>query len=156
MYTGMRSRSAKARAQPMWSACSCVMKMASSWSASMPARPRRLCNSRTPRPQSTSRWVTRVASRAWTTVALPLLPLPRLLKRIVTRGLLQVLLQQRDDLLRHRRRVGCAARVEHRDRGLCFTLRLQGDAVLDRVGGFVVAEDLREEAAALAVGARVD
>ena len=39
-----------------------------------------------PRPQSTSRWVTCVPLRAWTTVALPELPLPRLLKRSIGRA----------------------------------------------------------------------
>src|SRR3954470_3296732 len=142
----MRSRTAKARTQPIWSACSCVMKMASTCSASMPARPRRLCNSRTPRPQSISRCVTCEPSRAWTIVALPLLPLPKLLKRIVTFRLLQVLLEEVHDALRHRRRFRAARCVEHRHHGLAVTgLRLERHAVLHRVRRIVAAEDLVEE-----------
>src|SRR4051812_35125906 len=151
----MRSRTANARTQPMWSACSCVMKTASTCSASMPARPRRLCSSRMPKPQSTSRCVTCAPSRAWTTVALPLLPLPRFLKRIVTFPLLQVVLQESDDLLRDRRRVRHALRIEHRHHRL-VALRLHADAVLHRVSGLVIAEKLGEEAAALAFGTGFD
>src|SRR5437016_4257166 len=149
----MRSRSASDRAHPMWSPCSCVTKIASICSASMPAEPRRLPSSRMPSPQSTSRCVTCVPSRAWTTVALPLLPLPRLLKRSVTCSF-QVFGEQADDLLRDRRGLGRALGIEHRNDGL-VALRLQRDAVLDRVRGVVAAEDLRKESAALAVRDRL-
>src|SRR5438105_1156354 len=150
----MRSRSASDRAQPMWSPCSCVTKIASICSASMPAEPRRLPSSRMPSPQSTSRCVTCVPSRAWTIVALPLLPLPRLLNRSVT-CLFQVFGEQLDDLLRDARGLGRALGVEHRDDGL-VALRLERDAVLDRVRGVVAAEDLRQHADRLAIRDRLD
>src|SRR4051812_29531695 len=140
----MRSRSANWRTQPMWSACSWVMKMASTCSASMPARPRRLPSSRMPRPQSTSRCVTRAPSLAWTMVALPELPLPRFLKRSVTGLLFQVFREQADDLLRGRRTFRGALVVQHRDHRLA-ALRLDGDAVLHRRRRIVLAEQLGDE-----------
>src|SRR5437763_3364700 len=164
----MRSRADRRSAQPLWSACSCVMKMASIWSASMPAAASRLSSSRMPRPQSTSRCVGAPSARAWMMVALPVLPLPRDLNRIKAGpsrrtgparagpvfNLLQVVGDHLHDPLRVRGGLGRAVGIEHRHGGgLAFGLQV--DAVLQRLlGGTAAAEDLAEEARLLLVGVR--
>src|SRR5438093_11557697 len=154
MYTGMRSRSASWRAQPMWSPCSWVTKIASSWSAIMPAAPRRLSSSRMPRPQSISRCATWAPLRAWTTVAFPELPLPRLLNRITEGPLLQVLGDHLHDALRVDRRLRRAAGIQHRHGG-GLAVGLQVDPVLQRLLRLLAAaEEAAEEAGVLLVRVR--
>src|SRR3972149_736716 len=105
----------------------------------MPAWPSRMSSCRIPSPQSISRWVSCVSLRAWTTVALPELPLPRLLNRITS---LQVIGDDLNDALRVRRSLRRSVGIEHRH-GSRLALALEADAVLQRgFGLFRRAEQL--------------
>src|SRR5450755_2908026 len=151
----------------MWSLCSWVTKTASRSLAARPARARRVSSSRNEKPASTSRRVVVMPLVASTTVALPLLPLPRLQKRItpaparpVPVPLAQVFEQEVDDALAVLGRFRLAGRVEHRDRA-----RVALGADLDPVLGETVVvvllapevDQATEEVRLLAAGeGRVD
>ena len=81
IHTGMRKRKASCCTQPAWSACSWVMNTAASPPGSTPACCRRAVRRRRGMPQSMSRLRRRRPSPDSTRVALPALPLPKLLKR---------------------------------------------------------------------------
>src|SRR5450432_258168 len=107
-------REANAGTPPTWSECSWVTTMASRESGATPMRASRAAVSRTPNPQSIMMRV----EPASTTSPLPSLPLPIEAKRINDLhrfALLELVLEQREDLLARRRFVGDAARILHAD-----------------------------------------
>src|SRR4029453_7196566 len=116
--TGTEYFAAKAGTPPTWSVCSCVTKIASSDSGATPSRSSRPAVSRTPNPQSMRMRVV----PASTTSPLPSLPLPIDAKRIsAARRSLQLILEQREDLLAVLRLVGRPGRVLHAHDGRrCF------------------------------------
>ena len=121
IHSGSRSRSASARAQPMWSPCSWVTNTASRSEAARPARASRVSSSLSEKPASTSSRVVVMPLDASTTVALPPLPLPMLRKRITRRRAcasgrsLQVFEEQADDPLAGFAAFGLALRIEDGD-----------------------------------------
>src|SRR5438445_7320704 len=140
IHTAMPLRRARLSAQPMWSPCSWVTKIASMSSGSRPLRVSRASNSRNVKPQSTSTRVVVMPSLPSTSVALPPLPLPRLQKRITS---LQILDEQRDDLLAGLAVLRRARRIEHRHRA-AVAIALDGDAVLGRAAGLVLLAEAEE------------
>src|SRR6476660_1769945 len=117
-HTGIRKRVANAATPPMWSACSCVTRIALIDSGARPRRHSRATVSRTRKPQSIR---TRVCPTS-TTSALPSLPLPSDAKRIVTRwrpvALFQLVAQQRENLVARLRAVRGAVGILHADGAL--------------------------------------
>src|SRR5262252_2242839 len=103
----------------MWSLCSCVTRMAVIDDGSSPRRARRRTASFTPNPQSISTQV----PPAWTTSPLPSLPLPSDAKRIAPRRLLQLILEQRENLLAVGAFVRRAVGVLHGDETVRIGLR---------------------------------
>src|SRR5512137_1464622 len=108
-HTGMPWRAANAGTPPTWSECSWVTRIAVIDDGASPSRPRRVAAPRTPNPQSIS---TRVPPDS-TTSPLPSLPLPRDAKRMRAAPLLELIAQERGDLLAGRALVGGAVRVLH-------------------------------------------
>src|SRR5471032_2288253 len=126
MCNGMDHLRASVSAPPMWSACSCVIRMASIWSARTSRRARRRSTSFAEKPQSSSTRVVVVPLTDSTSNALPSLPLPRLAKRI-GENLVQLGMQQRDDPLRVSRCIYLAVGVDHGDLGDGVRLRTHVD-----------------------------
>src|SRR6185295_12201661 len=169
IQTGRPKRRPRLKAQPTWSPCSWVTNTASSSSGASPARASRVRSSRSEKPQSTSTRLQVLPLRASTTVALPLLPLPRLQKRIIAggprrtggaTGLLEVFDQQADDALACLAVLGLALAVEHGHRAaLAFALDLH--AIARRPACFVLlaaeAEDPAQQARLVLAGlGRID
>src|SRR6185369_4690739 len=160
IQTARRCFSANAIAQPMWSLCSWVTKTASRSVGSRPARASRNSSSRSEKPASTSSRVVVMPPDPSTTVALPVLPLPRLQKRITLAlsagrdALAKVLEQQARDPLAVLGRLRAALRVEDGD-GAQLTLRGHLDAVLREAGVVLLlaeAEHPLEQVRLLAAG----
>src|SRR5687767_1159606 len=106
-YTGIAWRLEKAATPPIWSSCSWVTTMPAKSEGERPRRSRRSRVSAMVNPQSI---ITRVLPLS-TTSPLPELPLPRDAKRSAT--LLELVVEQRQDLLAGARRVRGALRVLH-------------------------------------------
>src|SRR5512134_3630961 len=104
----MRWAAANSNAPQAWSPCSCVTRMALTREGSSPSRARRLSVSVSASPQSTSTTVPAASA----TRQLPELPLASEAKR---KGLLQLLMEQREDALRGLRALGRAVLVEDVD-----------------------------------------
>src|SRR5258708_29557933 len=112
MYNGIDHLRASVSALPMWSLCSCVIRMASRPSTPAPSRVRRRSTSLAEKPQSSRTRVVVAPLCASTSKALPSLPLPRLAKR--TARLVQLRVQQRHDALRVGLVIHLPVRVQHR------------------------------------------
>src|SRR5438067_912766 len=158
IHTGTPCRRARLMAQPIWSPCSCVMNTASSSSGAKPARASRAVSSRSAKPQSTSTRVEVMPLRASTSSALPLLPLPRLQKRITARQVsFEVVDQEADDALAGLAVLRLALRVQHRH-GASLAFALDLHTVLGRAAQLVLlaaeAEQAREEAGLILAGLR--
>src|SRR5882724_79797 len=121
------------------------MNTASMSPVPMPTRASRACSSRSEKPQSTSTRVVVMPPLASIRVALPVLPLPRLQKRIVPKRSLQVVDQQLDDALAVVAVLGVAFGTQHRHQGR-FALGFHVDAVSNRAGELVAIEQLAEKA----------
>src|SRR4051812_2954573 len=124
--------------------------MASRSVAARPTRARRWSSSRSEKPQSMRTRDTATPSSASTTVALPVLPLPRLQKRTGetrgrVRGLLQVFDEQAHDPLAGLAGLGAALRIEHRDGAAGVALALDRDAVARQRRGLVLLAAEAEE-----------